>query len=482
MTLAPLLFLLLTTQYPESTVTIAVDNSGKNFIVAFPENIAYYHPDISANKLKITSLYPNTVVTIQNNIYAEDVQTLNNGVDFNEDGTLELTKAEFSNSTYRISSNHDILIYAINDKSNSVQTALITPIEKLGTEYAVPPVPVIAGTTEPVGEASTYITERGPFRLIIINADQPNVVTITGTEEKTVPLNPYELTQVWVREKDAISGVTAELPVAVYFGHPCAVRHNCTCGMLFTPLLPAKPDTLTYIIPPELTAATDTVILASEQAALEIKPVSPDSLSMEVSGPAVLYRPGLLLNLIPEQEFGSCYVLEFMAEVDGRALIVVKWRRSWTNDGTVFGHSAPLVSATADFRGCLLSAEVLEIGEVADGWRESLGYCTNKSLDLISMSEADLQSQISKKLSLVLESIAATEVWIGMRRESKTGEWYWVNNDLVNATNWAPEEPGTPQEGNCAMMTLGAEFGWKDEDCCKLAHPVCYKPPMLFKI
>lgn len=312
----------------ESTATITEDNSGKNFILAFPENIAYYHPEEPSYTIKITALYENTVITVKHAVDGGRTVLLSDSEEFFVKpilSKLELTKSKFSNSTVHINSTEDVLIYVINQKGNSVQTALLTPVENLGTEYLIPPVPKIKGTTEPVGEASTDVTERGPFRLIIINSELLNSVTVEGTKTERIVLNPYEIAQVWVREGDALRVVKAEQAVAVYFGHPCAIRYNCTCGMLFTPLPPALPDKLNYIIPPAFirNAEAETFVLLSEQQSSKLSPINPASLSTEVSGSAILYRPGLLLNLIPEQEFGSCYVLEVMTDVDGRAVIVV---------------------------------------------------------------------------------------------------------------------------------------------------------------
>uniref|UniRef100_A0A673ASM9 C-type lectin domain-containing protein n=1 Tax=Sphaeramia orbicularis TaxID=375764 RepID=A0A673ASM9_9TELE len=119
-------------------------------------------------------------------------------------------------------------------------------------------------------------------------------------------------------------------------------------------------------------------------------------------------------------------------------------------------------------RGCALKPEVVEIGPVADGWRESVQYCKNRSLELVSFADAKLQTQIYKTV-MKMNSARLQKVWIGMRRSSMTGEWYWVNGDQVKATNWGEGEPGTIQDGQCAIVSLesGQDYGWSDEDCCK---------------
>lgn len=136
-----------------------------------------------------------------------------------------------------------------------------------------------------------------------------------------------------------------------------------------------------------------------------------------------------------------------------------------------------------DFRGCALSPEVVKIGEVAKRWRESVKYCRDENMELVSFSEAQLQRQIYNKI-IQAKTDKLQEVWIGMRRSSQTGEWYWLNRDPVNDTNWADGEPGTVNDGQCAIMSLEKDKAshWRDEDCCKAAHPVCYSHPVFFPI
>lgn len=127
-----------------------------------------------------------------------------------------------------------------------------------------------------------------------------------------------------------------------------------------------------------------------------------------------------------------------------------------------------------------MSPEVVKIGEVAGDWRESLKYCKDNDLELVSFPKTQLQRQIYDKI-VQANNDSLQDVWIGMRRSSQTGEWYWLSREPVTDTNWAEGEPGTVHDGQCAIMTLksGKDFGWSDEDCCKDAYPVCYSSPVL---
>lgn len=138
-----------------------------------------------------------------------------------------------------------------------------------------------------------------------------------------------------------------------------------------------------------------------------------------------------------------------------------------------------LCLAWLDFRGCLLAPEVVRIGEVAGGWRESQQYCQNQQLELISFPGKQHRTEVYNKIQGKSEN--QRDLWIGMRRSSHNGRWYWLSNEPVTETDWAEGEPSVVNEAQCAIMTLeNYNFSWRDENCCRDAHPVCYKDPTLF--
>lgn len=126
-----------------------------------------------------------------------------------------------------------------------------------------------------------------------------------------------------------------------------------------------------------------------------------------------------------------------------------------------------------------MSPEVVKIGDLAGGWQKSLKYCKDNDLELVSFPDTQLQKQIYEKIVQV-NNASLPELWIGMRRTSQTGEWYWLNKKPVTDTDWAEGEPGTVHDGQCAILRLknGNVSGWSDAECCKDAHPVCYSSPV----
>lgn len=325
--------------FAESTAALPENTTGQNFIVVFPENIAYYHPTPPKNKVRITALHANTVVSIRQYKYDNSEKTLNAGEtgEYILDARLELARSNISNITLQITSNLDVSVEAISFRNNSVQTALIIPTNKLGTSYLIPPIPNIPGTTDI--DVTIYVTERAPFRLIIVNTDQPNTVTVAGTVGQVVQLQPKQVAQIWLQQQDGLQSVTAVQPVAALFGHSCAMRENCTCGLLYTMLSPNQGGSQTYLIPPFLTTnSANSVLLLSDQQS--IVPFNPDSPQIESSSPVILYRPGLLISLIAESDFASCFVVSPTA--DTQTYVVILVNKDYTA-GINFG-SSPLLS------------------------------------------------------------------------------------------------------------------------------------------
>ncbi|XP_035809492.2 uncharacterized protein LOC118471104 isoform X2 [Amphiprion ocellaris] len=518
----------------ESTATQSDNSTGKKYFIVLPENIASYHPIPPKNQIYVTALYNDTSVTIIQHTYNTRTVTMQaaESRDFILDGRLELGKAAISNNVLEITSTKEITIQAISFRNSSIQTALVIPTDKLAKKYLIPPIPQIQGSTLLADVVTTLVTERAPFKLIIVNGDKANKITVKGNVLKEVNLQPKQVAQIWVREKEALRVVEATQPVAVLFGHPCAIQSKCNCGLLYTMLSPARDETLKFFIPSTFPWEDETKILLSETGSAKIEAFSPDSPLIKVAGTAILYHPKLLLTLIPETDFACCYVVTPIPDMQNYAVIVVHKDQTegvhvgknphqgseWTelkgtdyvstkitvqpratpdssisttiiwhasskmavyflgqDSNSIFGNPAPVISKSPDYRGCVLIPGVIKIGDNADGWRESLKYCRDKDMELICLSEAKSQPQATKRLS-ELNNGNLQEVWIGMRQSSLTGEYYWVNEDPVKSTNWQNGEPSIETSHKCVLMGAKSDkdFSWRSEDCCKAFHPVCY--------
>ncbi|XP_008428855.1 uncharacterized protein LOC103477490 isoform X2 [Poecilia reticulata] len=509
-------------------------DAGKDFRVIFPENIAYYHPLDAQNKIWVTALYDDTSVTMSP--ASSEPKQLNAGRTISFDVTQELGKLaineakvsdlftvfNISDKTVRITSTKDIVIQAVSSRGRSVQSALVIPTTKLSSKYFVPPVPETEGATSG-GDPMVNVTERAPFRLIIVNPDEPKAsVTIKGREEIPISIEPGKAAQIWVRNDSTTQYVEADKGVAVYFSHPCAVQRQCTCGLLHAVLPPAKNTTMRFPIPPFLGKPAS--IMQSDDSTRGW--VNSSSPLVKSAGTAIVYWPRLLLTLVPVEEFASCFMVQFIEDKKNVLIIVVHkdhkqgihvgndplegagWQELQGTDyvstnhsissttvvwhtsanmtvyhmvqqnNTWFGNPAPVVSANPDFRGCVLTPEVTMILHEAGSWQESIRSCEDQNLSLISLPSEALQKQTCRNL----RGNDAKQVWIGTRRSSLTGDWYWLNRNGFNDTNWARSEPGDVSEGQCAVMSLEGDCGWKDRNCCEDARPLCYADPQLLQI
>lgn len=270
-----------------------------------------------------------------------DTMMLNSGETrvFDVKTNLELSRSEISNSSLRISSNKPITVYEVLRKHHSIQTSLVIPIDKLGTEYLIPPVPIINGTNHLAEQVSTFVTENNPFRLIIINTKQHNTVSLTGVGSKIISLLPHQVASIWLKPEEDFRAVSAKMPIAVLIGHACANLRNCTCAQLHTTLLPNRGDRQKFYIPPALTkgAENKTYILMSNDKFRQVKLATQVSPLLEDSSSAILYRPGLLLSLIPERDHGACFLAIAIPNVKNVAVIVVQ--RNLTA-GVYLGHQS----------------------------------------------------------------------------------------------------------------------------------------------
>ncbi|XP_077577649.1 uncharacterized protein LOC144199706 [Stigmatopora nigra] len=514
----------------------AQTGSGTQFLVVFPENLAYFYPQNPKNQVHITALRPDTEVTLifrkefrREILHAPQTRRF-------VFGGAELGREEFSDKVVRVNSTKEITVHSVSIKTGSIWTSRVLPLDALGTEYLVPPVPRILGTSEPVEEVSAAVTERSPFRLVVVNTGTINGVTLEGEDDvkREVEVEPHHVAQFWLHPGKTWRVLKARHPVAVLFGHPCATTQNCTCSVLFGTLNPKSREEMVFVVPPPVfpdSEAHQTAIIWSQET-----PYSTESWSSlsGILGTVLVHWPGLLLPLIPQTELASCFVVNGLADVRNLALILVRRDRvggvrvgggppedpAWQDllgtdyvstvvnlsldvkavwhtfgkmavyyvgvkDGARFGNPASAVSQISDNRGCVLSSEVLEIGAETLDWRESIKYCRDRKLHLVSLSSLQLRDHLLAKLKRKLIGNGVLQrAWIGLRRSSLTGHWYWLDGVTVTVANWEEAEPEGPQGGRCGTIGLetAQNFSWSRRNCCQKFRPICYRGPSLFPL
>ncbi|XP_028327599.1 uncharacterized protein LOC114478620 [Gouania willdenowi] len=517
------LFLLLFGTVASNTDIYSETNYGKNFLVFWPENIAHYYPMVPDNKIQVIALHNETKVTIKsfNDEQSKEQMKAGESYSFKISGEMEVKRKDISNKTYQITSNLDIVVQVISVKEHSMQIVLVIPNDKFGSKFFIPP--VVSRITDVINE----VTERNPFRLLCVS-DQKTTVTVKGSTTRKVTLQSNQVAQIWLDSSDSV--VESDKPIGIYLSHPCLVQKECNCSLLYTMLPPVKDQNLNFFIPPVLVKnAAETFILKADGVQTQPEPFDDTSPQVESKGTAFLQLPGLLLPLIAEQDGAACYVVNSIQGLMNTAVIVVHkdkktgvhigsspikasdWQDLkgtdyvsaeveiiieknviWHADATMavylmsdlngfhMGTPAPIISKIPDFRGCVIEPEIIHVGDVANGWRESLQYCREQNMDLICFSSEKHRLKVNRFISENHSGLK--DLWIGMRRSSLTGAWYWVSDCPLVDTSWAEGEPGQVQDGHCVMMEKDQEFTWRDEACCKAAQPVCNSPVLLFPI
>ncbi|XP_054916988.1 uncharacterized protein LOC129380043 isoform X1 [Poeciliopsis prolifica] len=206
--------------------------------------------------------------------------------------------------------------------------------------------------------------------------------------------------------------------------------------------LQPRNNTMSFPIPPVLDQPAS--ILQSDKETRGLMTFNSSSAVVESAGTVIIYWPSLILTLIPVEEFGSCFVVQFIQGKENVLIIVVhkdhqqgihignnplegaKWQelkgtnyfstnrsissttvvwhasakmavyQIYKQDNSSFGNPAPVVSANPDFRGCVVTPEVTKILNESQSWQESIRSCQKQNLNLISISSEALQNKSAK--------------------------------------------------------------------------------------
>ncbi|KAM8825958.1 uncharacterized protein ACB058_019412 [Synchiropus picturatus] len=408
------------------------------------------------------------------------------------------------------------------------QSVLVLSKDQLGTNYIIPSFKEFTNTNHPLHISEAADRERSALRVIIVNTDQVNEVTLEGLSE-TCNLTAHRSCQVYLTSQEDLVSVRAQHPVAVLLSHTCARGPACTCRLLYTVLPPETNQPQTFLIPSTLPwpSGDRSAVLVYNRGSTTIEAYDPNSPVLSIAGTALLYQPDFLFPLIPTGSFASCYSLRGYPNTETSAVIIVHMNETdglrlgndrlhspdwqpitgtdyvsarisldegknilWHVSTTVgiyhmgrfqnvwFGNPAPVLSRTPDSRGCLVIPEAFEIGLVPGGWRESVAYCKNKDLELASFSNAAVKQQIHSRISAE-KSDSLKWVWIGMRLRLRSGKFYWLNERPLTEMDWSDGEPSQIYDRHCVTMNVEEGFDWATEHCCMDMHPVCYRRPGL---
>ncbi|XP_056618203.1 uncharacterized protein LOC130432732 [Triplophysa dalaica] len=544
---------------------LAIVSYGDSFITAFPENVGYFYP-FTSRSLRVTALHQDTSFTIFYNYTTITKSNLQRGstTTMSFPKTAEVHELNYSTNSIRITSTKNVVVHSLSHsdtgpiQEKNIQTTVIQPITNLGTNYLIPPLNHSGLIQTFGGSPAPFPFKRySSFKLIIINAeDTENTITLVWNvsacvQEEKFKIPSYQLIQI--QANDSILMVKSSHKVAVILTHPCLENTVCKCNMIVNQILPVRFQGQNFVVPyiPGITQSRLLMTSNVKSASLshnnvQLKP-SPSgflSLSDQTKSQYVnasvgvslrLISPGLFIELIPENMFAACYVLQFYSDIRYALVIAetssknnVHTQRDhitsaqWTeitgtkysstiisltesqtfiwhssskiavyileNSGTaVYGGPAIPISDQPDEFGCVVIPGQFEVGNDRLSWAESLAHCTSFHKQLACPTTEDIQMDLANAVNTTKDE----EAWIGLRRSLMTTDWYWQRHTPSTTSlpssdffHWADGQPLDQWKGLCASLSLDRvdAFKWKSAKCCEKKRPVCYKRPIVLNV
>ncbi|XP_055066923.2 uncharacterized protein [Misgurnus anguillicaudatus] len=537
---------------------LTIVSYGRSFITAFPENVAYFYPN-TFSSLRVTALHHDTYVNIFHNGSSTPTKTISD-LQKGQTVTVAFPKSvevyqvlNVSTKSIRITSNKYIAVHSVSQTDYSTQTNVVQPSENLDTHYLIPSLNYTnLLTTFSVSQSASFSTRYGSFRLIIINAeDTKNNITIVKNilakdqlVNFTIP--SYQLIQL---QADAsMKMINSSSKIAVLLTHPCLLKADCKCSMIVNQILPVRFQGQNFVVPkikPSWLFMTSNnrasslfqkgTKLTSSSGFLSLSdPDKPQYVTTSSNVSLRLISPGLFIELIQENMFAACYLLQFYTNTF-RILVIAETVNcdnlntdkgliqglQWTKisgtkyssvefslkdrDSTVVWHSSSKIAVyileetdkivyggpaipineNPDPSGCMVPGEFV-VGDRPLKWTESLAHCTNPEREFACPTNEDIQMELARQVNRT-----NVEGWIGLRRSLMTTAWYWQKQTSsltspppppppVNYVYWAKGQSQNKLKGFCASLSLDGSdnFKWKSASCCQKKLPVCYKPPM----
>ncbi|XP_016313651.1 uncharacterized protein LOC107666732 [Sinocyclocheilus anshuiensis] len=544
-----LVFLLIASMFRQGLTVVGY---GDKFITAFPENLGFFYPSDTINRLRVTALHDNTTFKVVYKTTQKVLQIPKSGqtMSIRFPTSAEVNEQGPSILSVRISSDKNITVVSISHRADSTQSYVVQPTVNLGTNYLIPlldypnylqsfNLPLLVSTT----------LRYSSFKLLIINAvGSQNSVTIvkqtstSGVREETFSIDSYELVQL--QTNGSILRVRSSKEVAVILTHPCVETESCNCNMVMNQILPTKFQGQSFIVPSIFNVSKTKLLMlsgntsslfhngnqlqASPSTLLPFLDLQKSQLVNATERVSLrLFSPGLIVELIPENMFFACYLLQF-ADTNGKALVIAETdskddvrihggllsASDWTAiTGTnysstvvtipykmttiwhptsriavymlehmsakvIFGGPAVPINKNPDLRGCVLVPGAFAIGRDPLTWKKSREYCMNNGNQFACPVTESVHKDMADNLTR-----EDGDGWIGLRRSLLTTDWYWQEEYdppiSVNYVHWDNKHPLDLLKGLCTSVSLQPrnDLKWRSARCCYKKKPVCYKRP-----
>ncbi|XP_070709201.1 macrophage mannose receptor 1 [Pempheris klunzingeri] len=109
------------------------------------------------------------------------------------------------------------------------------------------------------------------------------------------------------------------------------------------------------------------------------------------------------------------------------------------------------------------------ISSVSDNWAHASVECLKIGASLVSIEDPQESLFIKQNLEILEDS--AKSFWIGLFK-SLNGEWKWIDNSVVDYTNWKKRMPSVDDQDSC--VDISSETGeWSTTRCRRYRNYIC---------
>ncbi|XP_051570049.1 macrophage mannose receptor 1-like isoform X2 [Myxocyprinus asiaticus] len=107
------------------------------------------------------------------------------------------------------------------------------------------------------------------------------------------------------------------------------------------------------------------------------------------------------------------------------------------------------------------------LNSMSNNWAHATVDCMRMGASLVSIEDPNESQFISRNVEILQDG--SKSFWIGMHR-SHIGEWIWIDNMVVDYTNWKPRMPSS--NGNCVEVQSNTGM-WSTTSCSNHKPYIC---------
>nr|XP_014354215.1 PREDICTED: macrophage mannose receptor 1-like [Latimeria chalumnae] len=102
-------------------------------------------------------------------------------------------------------------------------------------------------------------------------------------------------------------------------------------------------------------------------------------------------------------------------------------------------------------------------------WTDALLYCRHKYGDLVSVTDCDVQKEVAE----IAKESDGDRVWIGLRKDSLFGFWFWMEGNESDYEYWGNGVQTDPQMDHCGSIDKSKNSTWGIQCCLTELNFIC---------